>query len=85
MTEATIPFGPANKPVPEATEATKMLFAAALATKLEQGYHVESQTETDAVIFTKGRRKWFGLVEGTQGRLRRISIHEDGSVKTRGL
>jgi hypothetical protein len=85
MTEATLPAHTTDASPEEETDSREAAFALALASKLEQGYHLESQGKTDAVLFTKGRRRWFGLVAGPQGRRRRIALEEDGRVSTRGL
>jgi hypothetical protein len=69
----------------ELADSREATFALALASKLEQGYHVESQGKTDAVLYTNGPKRWFGLVAGTQGRRRRIALEDDGRVSTRGL
>jgi hypothetical protein len=85
MTEATLPLGPVEGPVQEPIESREQIFARVLEAKLGQGYHLESRNTTDAVIFTKGRRKWFGLVAGGPGRRRRISLDPDGGLTTTGL
>ena len=61
-------------------------FAEMLETKLEQGYEIESQGETEAVLFTRGRRSWLGLFAGTGPSARQlISVDEQGAAKTRKL
>jgi hypothetical protein len=85
MTEATLPLPATDAAVQELTDSREAAFELALASKVEQGYHIESQGKTDAVIFTNGRRRWFGLVAGPQGRRRRVALEDDGSVSTRGL
>jgi hypothetical protein len=54
-----------------------------LATKVEQGYIIESQTDTDAVITTRGRRLWLGLRGHAPGKSQRIAIDEEGRSTTR--
>jgi len=61
----------------------KEKFAAMLAAKVEQGYEVESQGETDAVVVTRSRRRRFH--SQVVGKRQRISIDEDGRVQSRGL
>ena len=86
MTEATVsPPATDADAAKEPTDPREEAFAVALAAKLEQGYHVESQGKTEAVIFTKGRRRWFGLVAGPDNRRQRIALGDDGRVTTRGL
>jgi mRNA-degrading endonuclease HigB of HigAB toxin-antitoxin module len=64
-------------------ELRKARFAKLLATKVEQGYDVESQGETDAVIATRGRRRRFH--SQVVGKRQRISIDEQGNTTTHGL
>lgn len=85
MTAATLPVRTTDASPQEETDSREAAFALALAAKLEQGYHLESQGKTDAVLFTKGRRRWFGLAAGEPGRRRRITLEADGRVSTRGL
>jgi hypothetical protein len=85
MTEATLPLAATAAAAQELTDSREAAFALALVSKVEQGYHIESQGKTDAVIFTNGRRRWFGLVAGPEGRRRRVALENDGSVSTRGL
>jgi hypothetical protein len=58
-------------------------FAQLLATKVEQGYDVESQGDTEAVIVTRGRHRRFR--SQTAGKRQRIAIDEQGRVTTHGL
>jgi hypothetical protein len=54
--------------------------------KIEQGYEVESQSDTDAILVTKGRpKRWFGLVEGGSPTRQSISIDGKGSASMRSL
>ena len=54
--------------------------------KLEQGYRIESQTATEAVLFTESRRHWFGLFAGRGNGARQvISIDDQGTATTRKL
>jgi hypothetical protein len=67
-------------------EQRKQKLADTLLKKIEQGYKVESQTDTDAILVTKGRpRRWFGLVEGGPDTRQTISIDEQGSSSSRSL
>ena len=61
----------------------KEKFAAMLAAKVEQGYEVESQGETEAVVTTRGRRRRFHAQ--IVGKRQRISIDERGLLQSRGL
>ena len=73
--------------VPEiALEQRKDLLVETLRQKAEQGYVVESQTDTEAVIVSKGRpSKWFGLVGGGDDTRQSISIDGQGRAITRSL
>jgi hypothetical protein len=63
----------------------KRRLAEILVTKTEQGYRIESQTDTDVTLMTKGRRRWFGMV-GSNTETRQItSIDEQGRAHTRAL
>ena len=85
MTDATLPAPTTNASPQEETDAREAAFALALAAHLEQGYHLESQGKTDAILFTNGRRRWFGLIAGRDGRRERIALEADGSISNRGL
>src|SRR3954451_15971934 len=54
-----------------------------LANKVEQGYTIESQTDTDAVLETRGRSRWFGLRGRAPGSRQQISIDGQGRSTTR--
>jgi hypothetical protein len=66
-----------------ASELRKKTFAGLLAAKVEQGYEIESQGDTEAVIVTRGRRRRFR--EPIAGKRQRISIDERGRKLSRGL
>jgi hypothetical protein len=71
---------------PVAVDARKQKFAQMLKVKLEQGYGIESQGETEAILFTRGRRTWFGLFAGPgEGGRQMISVDDQGAAKTRKL
>jgi hypothetical protein len=54
-----------------------------LEAKVEQGYVIESQTDTEAVLATAGRSRWFGLRGHAPGSRQRIAIDEQGRSSTR--
>jgi len=85
MIDATLPAPTTDDSLQEETDAREAAFALALAANLEQGYRLESHGETDAILFTNGRRRWFGLIAGPDGRRRRIALEADGSISTRAL
>lgn len=67
-------------------ELRKQQLAETLRKKVEQGYVVESQTDTEAILLSKGRRgKWFGLAHGGHDTRQTISIDGQGRAITRSL
>jgi hypothetical protein len=58
-------------------------FAVLLAAKVEQGYVVESQSETEAVVVTRGRRRRFR--SQLDGKRQRVSIDAEGNTTTHTL
>jgi hypothetical protein len=64
-------------------ELRKEAFASLLATKVEQGYDIESQGDTEAVLVTRGRRRLFR--SSMAGKRQRISIDEQGRTRGGGL
>ncbi len=72
--------------IPVAGDTRKQKFAQMLKSKLEQGYRIESQSDTEAVLFTRGRRSWFGLFAGPgAGGRQMISVDDQGAATTRKL
>src|SRR5215211_8850330 len=72
--------------IPAAVDTRKEKFGQILKVKLEQGYRIESQSETEAVVFTRGRRSWFGLFAGPgEGGRQMISVDAEGAATTRKL
>jgi hypothetical protein len=67
------------------TDARRQKLAEMLKVKLEQGYRIESQGDTEAVLFTKGQRNWFGLFGSGEGARQIISVDDQGTAKTRKL
>jgi hypothetical protein len=53
-----------------------------LKTKSEQGYRIESQDETQAVLVMRGRRRFFNLVRGEDERYR-LTFDEHGHASSR--
>jgi hypothetical protein len=71
---------------PVSLEQRKELLVENLRMKVEQGYAIESQTDTDAILVSKGRpSKWFGLVSGGADARQAVSIDEQGRAITRSL
>ena len=71
MAEALLAADPTDAALvassPTTVDTRNQRFAQLLNVKLEQGYRVESQGDTEAVLFTPGRRHWFGLFAGGEG------------------
>jgi hypothetical protein len=64
-------------------ESRKAKFAEMLRVKVEQGYDVESQSDTEAVVVTRGRRRRFR--SRTTGKRQHISIDHEGKTMTHSL
>jgi hypothetical protein len=64
-------------------EERKQRLSASLDKKVEQGYRIESQTDTTATVVTKGHRRWFGMVSGGADTRQTISMDELGRTTTR--
>ena len=64
-------------------EERKQRLSASLDKKVEQGYRIESQTDTTATVVTKGHRRWFGMVAGSADTRQVISMDELGRITTR--
>jgi hypothetical protein len=75
---------PAGDP-PLSLDQRKERFAETLRKKLEQGYEIESQTETEATLVTKGRRRWSGILGSKPDTRQTTSIDEKGRTSTRSL
>jgi hypothetical protein len=72
--------------MPGAVDTREQKFAQMLKAKVSQGYGIESQGDTEAVLFTRSRRRWFGLFAGHgAGARQRISVDDQGAAKTRKL
>jgi hypothetical protein len=65
------------------TSERKQRLADAVATKTEQGYRIESQTDTEAILVMKSHRRWFGLVGGSSETRQITSVDEQGRTRTR--
>jgi hypothetical protein len=66
-----------------ADERTQEL-ARTLYRKVAQGFEVESEDETSAVLVMKGRRKWLGLAHSPSVRYQ-VSVDEGGRATSRRL
>jgi hypothetical protein len=71
--------------IPAAVDTRKQKLAQMLNVKLEQGYRIESQGDTEAVLVMQGRRPWMGLFGGGESVRQVISIDDQGAAKTRKL
>jgi len=71
----------AQSPLP--TSERKRILADVLASKTEQGYRIESQTDTEAILVMKSQRRWFGMVGGDTEIRQITSVDEQGRTRTR--
>ena len=67
--------------IPTTDDTRKQKFAQMLNVN-EQGYRIESQSDTEAVLFTQGRGHWFGLFGRGEGARQMISVDEHGAANT---
>jgi hypothetical protein len=88
ITEPQLPSPKGARPAPDSLvtlDQRKELLNATLQQKIGQGYQIESQTDTTAVLVTKGRRRWFGVFGSAAETRQGTSIDEHGRTKTRRL
>jgi hypothetical protein len=71
-------------PESESLAGRKQELARTLESKREQGFRIESENETHAVLAIKGRRRWFGLAHGAGARYE-ITVDERGRASSRRL
>jgi hypothetical protein len=69
--------------LPLSVDQRKELLAATLQKKVEQGYRIESQTDTAATVVTEGHRRWFGMFGGGADTRQTLSIDDQGRTTTR--
>ncbi len=69
--------------LPLSVDQRKQLLTATLQKKVEQGYQIESQTDTAAIVVTKGHRRWFGMIAGGADARQTLSIDDQGRITTR--
>src|SRR4051812_7996941 len=87
-TEPQLPSPDDAVPAPDSLvslEQRRELLAKTLQKKVEQGYRIESQTDTEAILVTRGRRRWFGILGSAAETRQRTSIDEHGRATTRRL
>jgi hypothetical protein len=65
------------------TSERKRRLAEILVTKAEQGYRIESQTDTEATLMTRGHRRWFGLIGSDTETREIVSVDEQGRTRMR--
>ena len=70
-------------PAPAPPDPAEPELARAIKAKRAQGYEVESESDTRAVLVMKGRRRWFGLSNSPSVRYE-ITV-DGGRVKSRRL
>ena len=69
---------------PDREDARKDELARTLYRKVAQGYEIESESDTGAVLVMKGRPKWFGLSSTPSVRFE-LTVDERGNAKSRRL
>ncbi len=69
---------------PAESELRKQKFARVIKARATLGYEIESQTETGAVLVTKGRKRMFGLRGGEEQRIE-VTLDDEGTVVNRTL
>ena len=81
MAEAQLSVHPAESNRSSMGERRQQL-ARTLQAKVAQGYRVESQGDTNAVLRMGSRRRWFGIFSGTQ-QTYDIKVDETGHTSSR--
>ena len=81
MAEAPVSDVPAES-ARMSTGERKEVLARTLEEKRAQGYQIESQTDTAAVLRMGTRRRWFGVFSGTN-QTYDIAVDEHGHVSSR--
>ena len=76
--------GSAAPPRSETTKERTEELARTLYRKVAQGFSVESEEKTSAVLVMKGRRKWFGLAHAPSVRYE-VNVDELGQATSRRL
>lgn len=74
---------PARRPA-RTSAAGKQELARTLEEKREQGFTIESETDSQAVVVMKGRRRWFGLANSPSVRYE-VTVDEGGRATSRRL
>lgn len=70
-------------PAPVRLDPGRQDLARTIESKRAQGYEVESETDTKAILVMKGRRRWFGLANSPSVRYE-VTV-EGGTAKSRRL
>lgn len=88
MTEAPVAVRfnngtPVQRPA-KTNDARKQELARTLEQKVEQGFAIESESDTQAVLVMKGRRRWFGLANAPSVRYE-VTVDERGRATSRRL
>jgi hypothetical protein len=81
--EPTAAGAPVLEPPSLSTADRKARLAEVLVKKTAQGYVIESQTDTEAILVTKGRKRWFGMGANSASSRQITSIDEQGNARTR--
>jgi hypothetical protein len=67
------------------TSERKLRLEEILVSKTEQGFKIESQTDTEATLMTKGSRRWFGMIGSSTETREVMSVDEHGRTHTRAV
>ena len=81
---AAAPAGSQNGTPAPPPDARKEQLSRTLYQKLAQGFEIESESETKAVVVMKGRRRWFGLANAPSAR-HEVTVDEAGNATSRRL
>jgi hypothetical protein len=88
MTEAPVASGASNgtpvKSRSHMSEARKQELERTLYQKRAQGFEIESESETQAVLVMKGRRRWLGFSNAPSVRYE-LTVDEAGRATSRRL
>jgi hypothetical protein len=69
---------------PAESELRKQKFARVIKARAKLGYEIESQTETSAVLVTKGPKRMFGMRGGLEQRIE-VTLDDRGAASNRSL
>jgi hypothetical protein len=69
-----------------ALDVMRDALAAVIASKVQKGYWVESQSDTEARLIARGRKRWFGIFGGRVPETREIvTVDQHGRARIEPL